>query len=311
MTLKVAVLPTSTAHLDEALLSADAVLTSLDNAQALIWTGSDHTGFPRDLPSTIEWVQLESAGVRPWIISGIIDARRTWTSAVGAYSDDVAEHAVALLLGSLRLLTRHARANTWLKDETWGAVRSLRGRRIVIVGAGSIGRAMIPLLNALGTQVIAVNRSGRKVDGAETTVAAGDLNTALAAADDAILAGASTDATHRLIGAEQLAALGSNPRDGVPGVLVNIARGDLLDTVALTHALHAGIISGAGLDVSDPEPLPVGHELWTMDNVLITPHIANPNSRMTESFAAFVSENLRRFSAGRALKAVIDLERSY
>jgi len=311
MTLKVAVLPTSNLYLDNALESAGAAVVSLDDAQALIWTGSDQTGFPHELPKNIEWVQLKSAGIRPWITSGRIDSYRKWTSAVGAYSDDVAEHAVALLLGSLRQLPLHARASTWLKADTWDTVRSLRGRKVAIVGAGSIGRAMIPLLNAHGTRVIAVNRSGHDVEGAETTAASGDLEEVLTAADDAVLSGASTDETHHLIGATQLAALGSDPLDGAPGVLVNIARGDLVDTDALTHALQSGTISGAGLDVFDPEPLPSGHPLWTMDNVLITPHIANPKQRMLKNFADFVVKNLCLFEAGRKLKAEIDLNRSY
>lgn len=118
MTLKVVVLPDSNPYLDNALKSAGAVVAALDDAQALIWAGSDQTGFPHELPKNIEWVQLKSAGIRPWIASGRIDSYRKWTSAVGAYSDDVAEHAVALLLGCLRQLTLHARASTWLKADT-------------------------------------------------------------------------------------------------------------------------------------------------------------------------------------------------
>jgi len=311
MTVKVAVLPNSTTYLDSVLKAADVALTSLDDAQALIWTGSDQTGFPASLPPGIEWVQLKSAGVKPWIDSGRIDSQRTWTSAVGAYSADVAEHAVALLLGCLRQFTLHARAKSWLKDATWGTVRSLRGRTVAIVGAGSIGRSMIPLLNAHGARVIAVNRSGREVEGAERTVTSRDLDEALAAADDAVLAGASTDETQRLIGAEQLTALASDPRDGIPGVIINIARGDLVDTEALTDALRRRIISGAGLDVFDPEPLPAEDPLWDMDNVLITPHVANPRNSMLENFADLVEENLRSFASGKALKAEIDLNRSY
>ncbi|UVI36336.1 D-isomer specific 2-hydroxyacid dehydrogenase family protein [Brevibacterium spongiae] len=306
-----AVLPNSTPYLDAVLKSADVVVSSLDDAQALIWTGSDQTGFPSCLPPAIEWVQLKSAGVKPWIDSGRVDSKRRWTSAVGAYSADVAEHAVALLLGSLRQFTLHARANSWLKDSTWSTVRSLRGRTVAIVGAGSIDRSLIPLLKAHGARVIAINRSGREVEGAERTVSSRDLDEALAEADDAVLAGASTDETLRIIGQKQLAALGSDPRDGTPGVLINIARGDLVDHAALTDALRRRIISGAGLDVFDPEPLPAEDPLWGMDNVLITPHVANPRIRMLENFADLVQENLRRFACGRELKAEIDLSRSY
>jgi D-2-hydroxyacid dehydrogenase (NADP+) len=311
MPLEAAVLPNSNLHLDAALTRAGAVSVPLEQARALIWTGSDQTEFPESLPATLEWVQLKSAGVRPWIDSGIIDPHRVWTSAVGAYSNDVAEHAVTLLLGCLHQLTIHARADVWLKENTWGQMRSLRGRVVAIVGAGSIGRAIIPLLKAHGVRVVAINRSGKEVSGADRTTAVDELNEVLTEADDAILAGASTDDTHQLIAAAQLRALGAEPRNGVPGILVNIARGDLIDEDALVTALKEGVISGAGLDVFDPEPLAPQHPLWAMDNVLITPHVATPKSEMWQNYATFVEENLRRFAAGQELRAVIDLERSY
>ncbi len=311
MTVNVAVLPETTPLIDEAIRSAGATQVALSDARALIWTGSNQSGFPDQLPETLEWVQLKSAGVQPWITSGTVDLSRRWTSAVGAYSEDVAEHALALLLGSLRQLTVHARAKTWLKSETWNTVRSLRGRTVAIIGAGSIGRAVIPALSTLGASVIAVNRSGRPVEGASRTVAADGLESALLDADDAILAGSSTEDTHRLIGAEQLRALGSHSDGRTPGVLINVARGDLLDTDALIEALRSGTIAGAGLDVFDPEPLEDGNPLWDLDTVLLTPHIANPKHSMEQSFARLVAENLRRFTADEELQALIDLDRGY
>lgn len=304
MTIAIAVLPLSTPELDAAVDAAGALRAELENADALVWTGTA-ADFPERLPTRIRWVQLKSAGVEAWFASGRIDSSRTWTSAVGAYSEDVAEHAVALLLASLRLFPRMARAHTWLKDETWSAVRSLRGRTVAIVGAGSIGRATIPLLNALGASAIAVNRSGRPVEGAEATHTSADLDTALARADDAIVAGASTESTRHLIGAHQIAALGTE------GVLVNIARGDLVDTEALVTALGTGGLAAAGLDVFEQEPLPDGHPLWTLPNALITPHVANPAPNMNANLARHVERNIRAFAANEPLAAVIDLDRQY
>ena len=304
MTVSIAVLPSSTPELDAAIDAAGARPAALSHADALVWTGTP-TDFPDDLPARIRWVQLKSAGVEAWFASGRIDSSRTWTSAVGAYTDDVAEHAVALLLASLRLFPRMARASTWLKDETWSAVRSLRGRTVAIVGAGSIGRATIPLLKALGASAIAVNRSGNPVEGAVATHTSADLDAVLAWADDAIIAGASTQSTRHLIGADQIAALGSD------GVLVNIARGGLVDTEALVSALQTGRLSAAGLDVFEQEPLPDGHPLWTLPNALLTPHVANPTPNMNANLARHVEHNIRAFAAGEPLAAVIDLERQY
>lgn len=304
MTVNIAVLPTSTPEMDAAVEAAGAHRTNLDRADCLIWTGGP-TSFPDELPDRVRWVQLPSAGVERWFALGRIDADRTWTSAVGAYSDDVAEHAVALLLASLRLFPRLARASTWIKKETWSVTRSLRGRTVAIVGAGSIGRAIIPLLHAHGASVLAINRSGRPVEGALETHAVDQLDAVLARADDAIIAGASTESTRHLIGAEQIAALGPD------GVLVNIARGDLVDTNALVEALRTGGMFAAGLDVFEQEPLPDDSPLWSLDNALLTPHIANPLLAMNASLARQAGANIRAFAAGEPLQAVIDLEKKY
>ena len=304
MTVNIAVLPTSTPEMDAAAEAAGAVRTDLAQADGLVWTGSP-TSFPDELPDRVRWVQLPSAGVERWFATGRIDDRRTWTSAVGAYSDDVAEHAVALLLGSLRLFPRFARTSTWEKKETWSVMRSLRGRTVAIVGAGSIGRAIIPLLTAHRASVIAVNRSGSPVEGAAETHTSEALDEVLRRADDAIVAGASTQRTRHLIGADQIAALGPD------GVLVNIARGDLVDTDALVTALRDGGLFAAGLDVFEEEPLPDGHPLWSLDNALLTPHVANPLNSLHANLARHVEHNIRAFAAGEPLNAVIDLEKQY
>src|SRR5699024_9034134 len=135
-----------------------------------------------------------------------------------------------------------ARQETWTKQESWKSVLSLRGRRVAIVGAGSIGRACIPLLSAFGAETIAVNRSGRQVEGAVRTLTSEKLDEALSESDDAILAGASTEQTHNMIGSKQLARIGPD------GFLVNIARGNLVDTDALVTALQTGDLGGAALD---------------------------------------------------------------
>ena len=302
---KVAILPKTTDHLVAVLEAVGAEVTELSDAEALIWTDSSPAGFPSSLPYRIRWVQLKSAGVQQWITTGTVDQRRQWTSAVGAYSLDVAEHAVGQLIAGLRQFPLFARQTTWTKKQNWTKVASLRGRRVAIVGAGSIGRACIPLLTAFGAEVIAVNRSGRQVEGALRTLTSESLEEALGLADDAIIAGASTEETFNLMGAAQLAQIGPE------GFLVNIARGNLVDTEALVAALRSGELGGAALDVTEPEPLPDDHPLWHLPNVLITPHVANPLRNVEPHFAVHAGENLRRFAAGKPLQALIDLNRKY
>lgn len=303
--MRIAILPNSDEYLDQAVAAAGAEKVELAEAEALVWTSSAQNGFPEQLPDSIRWVQLKSAGIQPWIASGTVDEKRVWSAAVGAYSEDVAEHAVGLLIAMVRLFPRYARSVTWTKAETWSKVASLRGSRIAIIGCGSIGRAMIPVLTALGVEILAVNRSGRPVEGAVKTVTSEGLNSVLEEADHAVIAGASTPDTHYLIGQRQLELLGPE------AYLINIARGDLLDPEALVQALRTGVIAGAGLDVTEPEPLPDDHTLWSLENVLVTPHVANPQGNMGPHFAKFVGENVELVRQGMPPRGQVDTARSY
>jgi len=289
---------------------ADAVrrgggrLVDLADAEAVVWAGGAST-FPDELPESVRWVQLPSAGIESWIDAGTIDTSRTWTSAVGAYSDVVAEHALALLLAGMRGVVGSSRASSWLPDEVGPPQSTLKGATVAIVGAGGIGRAMIPALTALGAEVVAVTRRGLPVDGAVETLPADRVSEVFDRADHVVLAAPATTETKALVGADELAAIGSS------GWLVNIARGSLVDTDALVEALNDGTLGGAALDVTDPEPLPDGHPLWTARNALITPHVANPSHLQGGALADRVEENVRRFAAGDDLEGVVDLDRGY
>jgi D-3-phosphoglycerate dehydrogenase len=219
-----------------------------------------------------------------------------WTSAAGAYGVPVAEHALALMLAGARRLADCARVQTW----TAPPARPLDGSTVAIVGAGGIGRALMHMLEPLDVEVLAVTRRGR--DG---TLPADRLPEVLPAADHVVIAAPATPDTRHIIGAAELDAM----RDDA--WLVNVARGSLVDTDALVTALAAGTIGGAALDVTDPEPLPDGHPLWSEPRALITPHIANPVATLRRYLARRVEENVRRFARGDELLAVIDSEAGY
>jgi phosphoglycerate dehydrogenase-like enzyme len=176
---------------------------------------------------------------------------------------------------------------------------------VTIVGAGGIGRALIPMLVPLGARVVAVNRSGRPVDGADRTVGVAELDTVLPGTDHVVVAAPSTPDSRHLIDGARLAAL--KPTSW----LVNVARGELVDTDALVAALRDGVIAGAALDVTDPEPLPDGHPLWTEPRAIITPHSANPGPLSERALAERVADNIARRIAGAPLLGRVDLDAGY
>jgi phosphoglycerate dehydrogenase-like enzyme len=253
------------------------------------------------LHPSIEWVQLESAGVDRWLEDGLVDRERRWTAVHAVYAPDVAEHAVAFLLAAARRLPQAARRSEWRSLDA----EPLAGRTVGLVGAGAIGRETIARLRPFGVRVLALTRSGRAVEGAERSFGSEGLDELLRASDHVVLALPLTPQTRRLIGERELELIGPS------GWLVNVGRGPLVDTDALVRALAGRRIGGACLDVTDPEPLPAGHPLWRFDNVLVTPHVANPPGTIYEPLARLVEENVRRFAAGRELLGEIDPERGY
>jgi D-3-phosphoglycerate dehydrogenase len=288
------VAPESDRAIEDAITAAGGRIAPLDEADALVWLDSNPKSFPEALPGGVRWVQLPNAGVESWLDR--VDPERAWTSAAGAYGLPVAEHALALMLAGARRLADCARAGTWTEPP---AV-PLDGSTVAIVGAGGIGRALMRLLEPLDVRVVAVTRRGR--DG---TLPADRMHEALPHAHHVVIAAPATPGTRHLIGAAELEAMRAD------AWLVNVARGALVDTDALVDALARGAIGGAALDVTDPEPLPDGHPLWTEPRALITPHIANPAATLRRYLARHVQENVARFANGEALLSPIDPQAGY
>lgn len=277
----------------DAVVSAGGVLVPLGpQTRGLIWLssgGADALKSTLDSHPSIDWVQLPYAGVDAFAgLLGSYSDRQLplWTSAKGAYAQPVAEHALTLVLALLRVIPERVRATRWQTGSKTGT--SLFGLSVVIVGAGGIAIELIRLLQPFGVHVTIVRRSDGEVVGAERSVIVARLREVLPDADVVVIAAASTAATRHLFGS---AEFGTMKRSAV---LVNIARGDLIDTDALVAALESGQIAGAGLDVTDPEPLPEGHPLWTAPNILITPHSADTPA-MT---GPLLSERIRSNVAG-------------
>jgi phosphoglycerate dehydrogenase-like enzyme len=278
-----------------------ALVDRPEEAEAVVWLGSEKSRMAEFLHPGVRWVQLPSAGIEAWVEDGLIDTRRVFTSAVGAYADTVAEHALALILAGTRRLHECARATSW--EPGWG--RSLATSTVVILGAGGIGRALIRMLQPLGPRVVAVTRSGREVPGADESRAADEVDGLWPEGDFFVIAAPATAATRHMVGARELASMKAR------AWIVNVARGSLVDTDALVEALASGSLGGAALDVTDPEPLPYDHPLWHEPRALITPHSANPPADLARNLAERISENVARFRKGEEMIGVVDPEAGY
>jgi phosphoglycerate dehydrogenase-like enzyme len=274
-----------------------------DKADALVWlSSSDTDGLRAALDSTsARWVQLASAGIEDIMASGLVDDTRTWTCMKGSFAEPVAEHALMLALAGLRVLPRRIAARSWGKP----AAETLYDAPVTILGGGGITQNLLQLLGPFRARATVLRRSADPVPGAARTLPMSELNLALSDARVVFLALALTPQTERIIGADQLAAMQPD------SWLVNVARGRHVDTAALVDALTRGVIGGAGLDVTDPEPLPDGHPLWDLENCIITPHTADTLEMVRPALARRIEENVRRFAAGDPLLGLVDPAAGY
>jgi glyoxylate/hydroxypyruvate reductase len=300
---------------------------------------ADHGGTPRDLPEAdlarwaglrasaeisfdfdwqapaeihrncprLRWVQGTSAGLGGFLQrTGLDQTNLIFTTAAGVHGLPLAEFS---LLGLLYFtkdvpgLRRSQARRQWLPRET----AMLAGIRVVLVGLGGIGRQVAATLSAAGAEVIGVGREGRRYDvpGVTSYATAASLDEVLPTAGALVLACPLTEQTKGMIGAGRLALL-------PPGaIVVNVARGAVLDEAALTAELASGRLGGACLDVFEKEPLPEDSPLWAMENVLISPHtassVAAENSLITDLFI----DNLQRWLDGAPLRNTYDRAAGY
>lgn len=236
-------------------------------------------------------VQLLSAGADAWV--GRLPDYVTLCDARGVHDAPTAEWVVTAILSHLRAFPGFARAQArheWSYAD-FAPTDELAGKRVLIVGAGSIGAAVRARLTPFEVEVTGVARTARPDEG---VYGVADLPALLPAADIVVLIVPLTDLTRGMVDAGFLAAL----PDGA--LLVNAARGPVVDTAALVAELSTGRIAAA-LDVIDPEPLPADHPLWEMPNVLLTPHVGGSVRGLLPRAYRLAGEQLRRFVAGRPL----------
>jgi phosphoglycerate dehydrogenase-like enzyme len=273
-------------------------------AEGLVWLdSSDAEGLRKVLAATpgIRWVQLPAAGVERFAAAGLFTDGRTWTCAKGSFARPVAEHALTLALAGLRVLPTRIRARSWGTP----VGETLFGQQVVILGGGGIATELLALLAPFGVEATVVRRSGTPMKGATRVVGAESLADVLPSALVVFLALALTPGTTGIIGARELDLMSER------GWLVNVARGAHVVTSDLVQALRDHSIGGAALDVTDPEPLPDGHPLWTMDNVIITPHTADTLEMVMPLLADRIAVNVTAFASGTPMEGLIDPEAGY
>ena len=288
------------ADLVAAAQAGGAQVVPVEDATALIWADPQN---PQDIPALVhdrlDWVQLPYAGIEPFL--HMLDTDRTWTCGKGVYAEPVAEAALAMLLAGFRHLAGYARETTWSAP----VGQNLHRANVVILGGGGITEELLPLLAPFDCHTTVLRRSETPVPGASQTLTLEALHQVLPDADAVVLALALTPETAGVIGAAELALMKPT------AWLVNVARGGHVDTAALVDALQANSIGGAALDVTDPEPLPDGHPLWSLPNCLLTPHVANTPEMGLALLARRVRDNVERYVAGQPLIGLVDTQAGY
>jgi phosphoglycerate dehydrogenase-like enzyme len=251
--------------------------------------------------SSVRWVHSTGAGV-----DALLGTRRwpdgiTLTRTAGALGDRMAEYCVGHALAVCQrvlLFHRDQREGRWVPVEP----RTLRGTTALIVGTGSVGSAIAGQFKAMGCTTIGISRSGRTATSFDQVYPVDHLGDRVQGAQWLVLAAPLTPLTRGLVDATVLGRC----RDTV---VINVARGALLDTTALLDALHAGTVTGAVLDVFDTEPLPSDSPLWRADRVVVTPHVAGV-THVEEAGEAFL-DALTHLEAGRRPPSVVDPKRGY
>lgn len=273
------------------------VVPMSQDVKALIWLDYSQPKALADLLDEnpqIEWVQLPFAGVDAF--SEIIKRPIRFTSAKGSYREPVAEHALALSLALMRIIPERVRTQTWGRQ----FAESLYDSNVLIFGGGGITEELVKILAPFRSNVTVVRKRPNPVSGAAKTVSFDQLDQELPHADLVILAAALTAETHQLFDANKFALMKNS------AYLVNIARGPMINTKDLIEALNSEVIAGAAVDVTDPEPLPDGHPLWSAKNVIITPHSADTRKQVVRLFSERIRENVGAYSSGFGWVGIVD-----
>lgn len=300
---RIAVLPESApGWMADAVVDGGGEIVPLGRADGLVWGAArDPRGLEEVLRTEhdLRWVQLPFAGVEEFV--HLIDERLSWTCGKGVYAAPVAEMALSLALAGLRHVHGYSRAGEW----TGPKGRNLIGARVTILGGGGITEHLVRLLQPFECHVTVVRNRVADMDGVDVVLESDRFAEALPEADVVVLALSLTPETEGIIGRAELESMQSH------AWIVNVARGRHIVTDDLVWALGHGVIGGAALDVTDPEPLPPDHPLWTLPNCIVTPHVGNTPAMAVPLLSERIRDNVQRWARGDELVGPVDPRLGY
>ncbi len=286
----------------DAIVAGGGHVVEAADAEGIVW------GAPRDpdgLESLLDdapqirWVQLPFAGIEQFV--HLVDDGRSWTCGKGVYAEPVAEMALSLALAGMRGLGAYTRSTSWSGPQG----RNLLGASVTILGGGGITESLVRLLQPFDCDITVVRNRVQDMTGVDTVLESDRMVDALPGADLVVLALALTPDTEGIISRSELEMMEDH------AWLVNVARGRHIVTDDLVWALENGVIGGAGLDVTDPEPLPDGHRLWSLPNCIITPHVGNTPAMAVPLLSERIAGNVRLWAAGDDLVGPVFTDLGY
>ncbi len=283
-------------ELRDAIVDADALLVWDFNTK-LVANAWPHA-------NNVQWIQTASAGVDSVMIEPIVNSDVILTNARGVHDRPVAEYTLALALTfakDLPTTLELQRQRKWQHRDP----QMIDGKRMLVVGAGSIGGAIARLASAAGFDVVGVARTARETPGYQRVVATAQLDDELPHADYVVIITPLTNETRGMFDRRRIAKMKPS------AVLINVGRGPVVDDDALIDALQNGRIAGAGLDVFGEEPLPSDHPLWGAPNTIISPHMAGDFVGWRRRLAELFADNFQRWIKGDTLRNVVDKQRAF
>ncbi len=256
----------------------------------------------------LELLQLNSAGVDAYILPGVLSSKTILTNATGAYDKTVAEHMIGMMICLQKKL--HLYRDDRIKGDwkDYGTVTSIADARVTVIGLGNIGLYFAGMAKALGAYVIGIKRRisepPKQVDELHLIE---ELHEIIPKSDVIISFLPNTPSTYHIYNADFFSKMKKT------GIFLNAGRGNAVDQAALLSAVQNGDIYAAGLDVTDPEPLPSNHPLWSEKNIMITPHVSGSYHlpETLDKVVEIAATNIENYLTGKELKNIVDFERGY
>jgi D-2-hydroxyacid dehydrogenase (NADP+) len=299
VTTQAKIVPVTEANVMKEIADADAFIGDITSAE--VRAGKN-----------LKWVGVMSAGVERVLFpkdgsSDLRDSNITLTNNKIVQGPEIADHALAMLLmlsRNLNILYKNDQQQIWNPRSFHGI--ELNGKTAVVVGVGGIGTQIAVRANAFGMTVIGVDTEDKPfVPFLKRVVKPDQLDDVLPQADVVFISVPDTPKSHKMMGARQFQAMKKN------SYFIAVSRGGIYDMNSLVKALDEKRLAGAGVDVTDPEPLPKDHALWKFQNVIITPHVAGRSDQSGARMIGTIKENIRRFVEGKPLINVVDKQKGY